>query len=134
LTDTQVTLLESLDELAAQRSQVASLRNDRDNVLLALNSVRDSLDPSFPTFSLDSDDFLASVGTFTSTVSLRLPNQHLRAVEERDEYCIANKEYAQELRTLRAKHFASVSRAPGPQSDSGKPPTSHRARFTPAFT
>ncbi len=90
LTDTQVTLLGSLDKLAIQRSEAASLRNDRDNVLRALNSARDSLDPSFPAFSLESDDFLASVGTFTSTVFSRLPNQHLCAVEERDEYLVVN--------------------------------------------
>ncbi len=108
MTDTQVTLLEGLDELAVQRSQEASLRNDRDNALQALKSVRDSLDPSFPTFSLDSEDFFASVGTFASLVSSRLPSQHLRAVEERDEYGIANKEYAEELRALRAEHFVSV--------------------------
>jgi hypothetical protein len=110
LTDTQVTLLEGLDELVTQRSQAASLRNDRDNALRALNSVHDSLDPSFPTFSLDSEDNLASVGTFASSVSSRLPSQHLRAVEEREEYCIANKEYAEELHALCAEHFASVRR------------------------
>ncbi len=90
LTDTQVTLLECLDDLAVHRSQAESLRNDRDNVLRALNSARDLLDRSFPTFSLDSEDIFSSVETFASSVSLCLPNQHLRAMEERDEYCIAN--------------------------------------------
>ena len=86
------------------------MRNDRDNALRALNTVRNSLDPSFPAFSIDSEDFFASVGTFASSVSSRLPNQHLRAVEERDEYCISNREYAEELHTLCAEHFASVRR------------------------
>jgi hypothetical protein len=110
VTDTQVTLLESLDDLAVHRSQVASLRNDRDNVLRALNSARDLLDPSFPTFSLDSEEIFSSVETFASSVSSRLPDQHLRAVEERDEYRIVNKVYADELRALRAEHFACVRR------------------------
>jgi hypothetical protein len=108
LTDTQVTLLESLDDLSAQRSQVVSLRNDRDNVLRALNSARDLLDPTFPAFSLDSEDLLSSVESFASSVASRLPDQHLRAVEERDEFRAANKEYADELRALRAEHFACV--------------------------
>jgi hypothetical protein len=105
---TQVTLLENLDDLSAQRSQVTSLRNDRDNVLRALNSARDLLDPTFPAFSPDSEDILSSVESFASSVASRLPDQHLRAVEERDEYRIANQEYADELRALRAEHFACV--------------------------
>jgi hypothetical protein len=108
LTDTQVTLLESLDDLSAQRSQVASLRNDQDNVLRALNSARDLLDPTFPAFSLDSEDLLLSVESFASSVASRLTDQHLRAVKERDEFRVANKEYADELRALRVEHFACV--------------------------
>ncbi len=52
LTDTQITLLGSLDDLSAQQSQISSLRNDRDKVLRALNSARDLLNPTFPSFSL----------------------------------------------------------------------------------
>jgi hypothetical protein len=37
-----------------------------------------------------------------------LTDQHLRAVEERDGYRVANKQYADELRALRAEHFACV--------------------------
>ncbi len=108
LTDTQVTLLGSLDDLSAQQYQIASLRNDRDNVLRALNSARDLLDPTFPAFSLDSEDLHSSVESFASSVTSCLTDQHLRAVEERDDYRAANKEYADELRALRAEHFAFV--------------------------
>jgi hypothetical protein len=86
------------------------LRHARDNVLRALNSARNSLEHSFPAFSFDSDNLFDSVGTFTSAVFSRSPDQHLRAVEERDEYFVANKEYAEELRALRSEHLASVLR------------------------
>jgi hypothetical protein len=108
LTDTQVTLLGSLDDLSAQQSQIASLWNDRDIVLRALNSARDLLDPTFLAFSLDSEDLLYSVESFASSVTSRLTDQHLRAVEERYDFRAANKEYEDELRALRAEHFASV--------------------------
>ncbi len=106
LNDTQLTLLGTLDDLLAQQSQISSLRNDRDNVLRALNLTRDLLNPSFPAFSLDSGDLLPSVESFASSVPARFTDQHLRAVEERDDYRLANKEYADELRALRAEHFA----------------------------
>jgi hypothetical protein len=66
LTDTQITLLASLNDLSAQQSQISSesLRNDQDNILLALNSARDLLNPTFPAFSLDSKDLLSSVESF----------------------------------------------------------------------
>jgi hypothetical protein len=97
--DTQITLLGALDSLSA-------LRDDRDHVLRALNLTRDLLNPAFPVFSLDSGDLLSSVESFASTVPPRLIDQHLRAVEERDEFRAANKDYAEELRAVRAEHFA----------------------------
>jgi hypothetical protein len=108
LTDTQITLLGNLDDLSAQQSQISSLRNDRDNVLRALNLTRDLLNPKFPAFSLDSEDLLSSVESFASSVPSRLVDQYLRAVEERDDFRAANKDYADELRALRAEHFACV--------------------------
>ncbi len=108
LTDTQITLLGNLDDLSAQQSQISSLRNDRDNVLRALNLTRDLLNPTLPAFSLDSEDLLSSVKSFASTVPPRLVDQHLRAVEERDDFRAANKDYAEELRALRAEHFDCV--------------------------
>ncbi len=108
LTDTQITLLGTLDDLSTQQSQISSLRNDRDNVLRALNLTRELLNPTFPAFSLDAGDLLPSVESFASSVPARLTDQHLRAVEERDDYCAANKHYADELRALRAEHFACV--------------------------
>jgi hypothetical protein len=108
LNDTQITLLGTLDGLLSQQSQISSLRNDRDNVLRALNSTRDLLNPTFPAFSLDSGDLLSSVESFASSVPARLTDLHLRAVEERDDYLVANKQYADELRALRAEHFACV--------------------------
>ncbi len=66
LTDTQVTLLGSLDDLSAQQSQISSLRNDRENILRALNLARDLLVPTFPAFSLDSEDLLPSVESSAS--------------------------------------------------------------------
>ena len=108
LNDTQITLLGSLDSLSAQQSQVSSLRNDRDHVLRALNLTRDLLNPTFPAFSLDSGDLLSSVESFASTVPPRLVDQHLRAAEERDEFRAANKDYAEELRAVRAEHFACL--------------------------
>ena len=108
LNDTQITLLGNLDELSAQQSQISSLQNDRDHVLRALNSARDLLNPAFPVFSLDSGDLLSSVESFASSVPPRLVDQHLRAAEERDEFRAANKDYAEELRAVRAEHFACV--------------------------
>ncbi len=108
LDDTQITLLGSLDTLSAQQSQISSLLNDRDNVMRALNLARELLNPAFPVFSLDSEDLLSSVESFASTVPSRLADQHLRAVEERDDFRAANKDYAEELRALRAEHFACV--------------------------
>ena len=108
LGDTHITLFGSLDTLPAQQFQISSLRNDRDNVLRALNSARDLLNPTFPVFSLDSEDLLSSVESFASTVPSRLVDQHLRAAEERDEFRAANKVYAEELRAVRAEHFACL--------------------------
>jgi chromosome segregation ATPase len=108
LTDTQITLLGTLDDLSAQQSQISSLRNDRDNVPRALNLTRDLLNPTFPAFSLDTGDLLPSVESFASSVPARLTDQHLRAAEKRDDFRDANKEYADEIRALRAEHFACV--------------------------
>ncbi len=88
--DTHVTLFGSLDILTAQHFQISSLRKDRDNVLRALNSARDLLNSTFPVFSLDPED------------------QYLRAVEERDDFRAANKDYAEELRAVRPEHFACL--------------------------
>jgi hypothetical protein len=93
--------LGALDSLSA-------LRDDRDHVLRALNLTRDLLNPAFPVFSLDSGDLLSSVESFASTVPSRLVDQHLRAVEERDDFRAANKDYAEELRAVRAVHFACL--------------------------
>jgi hypothetical protein len=108
LDDTQITLFGSLDTLSAQQSQISFLRNNRDHVLRALNLARDLLNPTFPAFSLDSGDLLSSVESFASTVPPRLVDQHLRAVEERDDFRAANKDYAEELRAVRAEHFACL--------------------------
>ena len=52
----------------ADCTEVECLLNDRDNVLQALDSVLDFLDPSFPAFALGSDGFSSSVRSFSSTV------------------------------------------------------------------
>jgi hypothetical protein len=90
------------------QSQISSLRNDRDNGFRALNLARDLLNPTFPAFSLDFKDLLSSVESFASSVPSRLVDQHIQAVEERDDFRAANKDYADELRALRAEHFACV--------------------------
>jgi hypothetical protein len=96
---------------SAQQSklEVEYLRRDRDRALHALNFARDSLDPSFPTFDLTTSDFDFSVESFAQGVASRLSNRHHRAEEERDDYLAANKEYAMELRALRAEHVDSES-------------------------
>ncbi len=90
--------------------EVEYLRRDRDRALHALNFARDSLDPSSPTFDLTVSDFDFSVESFVHGVAPRLSSRHHRAEEERDDYLAANKEYAKELRALRAEHVESLRR------------------------
>jgi hypothetical protein len=90
--------------------EVNNLRRDRDRALHALNFARDSLDPSSLPFDLAASDFDFSVESFAHGVASRLTNRHHRAEEERDEYLTANKEYAKELRALRAEHIDSLRR------------------------
>ncbi len=88
--------------------EVENLRRDRDRALHALNFARDSLDPSSPTFYLTASDFDFSVESFVHSVASRLSNRHHRAEEEHDDYLAANKEYAKDLRALRAEHVDSL--------------------------
>ncbi len=94
---------ETVSSAQQLKIRVDNLRCDRDRALHALNFARDSLDPS-PPFDLAASDFDFSVESFVHGVASRLTTRNLRAEEERDEYSAANKEYAKELRALRAEH------------------------------
>ncbi len=68
------------------------------------------MDLLFPIFDPTTSDFDFSVESFVHGVASRLSNQHHRAEEERDDYLATNKEYAKELRALRAEHVDSLRR------------------------
>ncbi len=101
---------ETVSSAQQLKLEVDNLRRDRDRALHALNFARDSLDPSSPAFDLAASDFEFSVENFFLGVASRLTNRHHRAEEERDDYLAANKEYAKELRALRAEHVDSLRR------------------------
>ncbi len=97
--------------LNANSAEAEYLRNDRVNILHALNTVSETMDQLFPAFDpVRTDSFLPSNHSLRLFSRAYMPTQHIRAVEEHDKYISANKEYAEDLRTLCSEHLASFQR------------------------
>ncbi len=116
-TETQLSIaqraLSDLQEFAVDaqkfKDRANALRAERDCVLKALDFVHRTLDPTSADLDSSSLDFFPSVQAFTSTVHSRLPAQHLRAVDERNDYLAANNEYAKHLRCITAENARLIA-------------------------
>ncbi len=112
------------------KDKANALRAERDQILQALDFVHWTPDPTSADFDSSSVDFLPSVQAFTSTVYLRLPAQHIRAVDERDDYLAANNEYAKHLRSVTADNARLLVQL----SKFASPTTGHHSQLVTVFS
>jgi hypothetical protein len=106
LSNTQRALWD-LQEFAVNTQKImdeaSTLRVERDQILQELIFVRQTLDPTSADFNSSSVHFSSSAQAFNSVIHSRMPAQHLHGVDKRDEYIVANKEYAKHLCSVTAE-------------------------------